>query len=104
MGRLRSALRAYALESDDPAEVLSKLDRKVQHFEPGALATVVYGSVSASRDRVAISLAGHLPPVLAHTDTMFDTISQAPHAPSFAMPDQQALEELLATFAPGVAS
>ncbi|MGY6655732.1 PP2C family protein-serine/threonine phosphatase [Amycolatopsis sp. TRM77291] len=65
MGRLRSALRAYALDSDDPAEVLSKLDRKVQHFEPGALATVVYGSVSASRDSIAISLAGHLPPVLA---------------------------------------
>ncbi|AUI63868.1 PP2C family protein-serine/threonine phosphatase [Amycolatopsis sp. BJA-103] len=65
MGRLRSALRAYALESDDPAEVLSKLDRKVHHFEPGALATVVYGLVPASRDSVAISLAGHLPPVLA---------------------------------------
>lgn len=65
MGRLRSALRAYALESDDPAEVLSKLDRKVRHFEPGALATVVYGLVSASRDRFAVSLAGHLPPVLA---------------------------------------
>ncbi|MFC9254561.1 PP2C family protein-serine/threonine phosphatase [Amycolatopsis thailandensis] len=65
MGRLRSALRAYALETDDPAEVLSKLDRKVQHFEPGALATVMYGLVPASRSRVAISLAGHLPPVLA---------------------------------------
>ncbi|WET80849.1 SpoIIE family protein phosphatase [Amycolatopsis sp. QT-25] len=65
MGRLRSALRAYALESSDPAEVLSKLDRKVQHFEPGALATVVYGLVSATRDRFAVSLAGHLPPVLA---------------------------------------
>ncbi|OXM58288.1 diguanylate phosphodiesterase [Amycolatopsis thailandensis] len=65
MGRLRSALRAYALETDDPAEVLSKLDRKVQHFEPGALATVMYGLVPASRGRVAISLAGHLPPVLA---------------------------------------
>ncbi|OXM53170.1 PP2C family protein-serine/threonine phosphatase [Amycolatopsis alba] len=68
MGRLRSALRAYALESDDPAEVLSKLDRKVQHFEPGTLATVVYGLVTASRDKVAISLAGHLPPVLAAPD------------------------------------
>ncbi|OLZ47025.1 PP2C family protein-serine/threonine phosphatase [Amycolatopsis keratiniphila] len=65
MGRLRSALRAYALESDDPAEVLTKLDRKVQHFEPGSLATVVYGLVTASRDSMAISLAGHLPPVLA---------------------------------------
>ncbi|EME53102.1 PP2C family protein-serine/threonine phosphatase [Amycolatopsis decaplanina] len=65
MGRLRSVLRAYALESDDPAEVLSKLDRKVRHFEPGTLATVVYGLVTASRDSMAISLAGHLPPVLA---------------------------------------
>jgi serine phosphatase RsbU (regulator of sigma subunit) len=68
MGRIRSALRAYALESDDPAEVLSKLDRKVHHFEPGALATVVYGLMPASRDSVAISLAGHLPPVLAIRD------------------------------------
>ena len=33
MGRLRSALRAYALEHDDPAEVLSRLDRKLCHFE-----------------------------------------------------------------------
>ncbi|WP_181773984.1 PP2C family protein-serine/threonine phosphatase [Amycolatopsis pittospori] len=65
MGRLRSALRAYALESDDPAEVLSKLDRKVHHFEPDALATVAYGIVPPSHDRVALSLAGHLPPVLA---------------------------------------
>jgi len=65
MGRLRSALRAYALDSDDPAEVLSKLDRKVHHFEPGALATVVYGIVPPSRDQVTLSLAGHLPPVLA---------------------------------------
>ncbi len=65
MGRLRSALRSYALEWDDPAEVLSKLDRKVQHFEPSALATVVYGIVPPSRGSVEISLAGHLPPVLA---------------------------------------
>jgi sigma-B regulation protein RsbU (phosphoserine phosphatase) len=36
MGRMRSALRAYALETSNPAEVLSRLDRKMQHFEPGA--------------------------------------------------------------------
>lgn len=35
MGRMRSALRAYALESDDPAEVLHRLNRKMLHFEPG---------------------------------------------------------------------
>jgi signal transduction protein with GAF and PtsI domain len=36
MGRIRSALRAYALAFDDPAEVLHRLDSKIQLFEPGA--------------------------------------------------------------------
>jgi phosphoserine phosphatase RsbU/P len=65
MGRMRSALRAYALETSDPAEVLARLDRKMQHFEPGALATVLYGVVDPSLQTARISTAGHLPPVLA---------------------------------------
>ena len=65
MGRMRSALRAYALESPDPAEVLRRLDRKMQHFEPDALATVLYAVFEPALDQVHISLAGHLPPVIA---------------------------------------
>ena len=65
MGRMRSALRAYALESPDPAEVLAKLDRKMQHFEPDALATVLYAVFDRTLDHVRVSCAGHLPPVLA---------------------------------------
>ena len=38
----RCAARSYALETTDPSEVLGRLDRKMQHFEPGALATVLY--------------------------------------------------------------
>ncbi|BCJ38567.1 hypothetical protein Athai_60700 [Actinocatenispora thailandica] len=68
MGRLRSALRAYALDNDDPAEVVTKLDRKIQHFEPGVTATVAYLIVAPSRDSFRISLAGHPPPVLAGPD------------------------------------
>jgi phosphoserine phosphatase RsbU/P len=64
MGRMRSALRAYALESRDPAEVLTKLDRKMQHFEPEALATVLYAVIEPSLDRMQVASAGHLPPVL----------------------------------------
>jgi sigma-B regulation protein RsbU (phosphoserine phosphatase) len=66
MGRMRSALRAYALESRDPGEVLYRLDRKMQHFEPDALATVLYAVFEPDLDQVHISLAGHLPPVIAH--------------------------------------
>jgi sigma-B regulation protein RsbU (phosphoserine phosphatase) len=65
MGRMRSALRAYALETRDPAEVLGKLDRKMQHFEPDAMATVLYAVADPSLNQVHISLAGHFPPVIA---------------------------------------
>ena len=65
MGRMRSALRAYALDTHDPAEVLARLDAKMQHFEPGALATVAYGVFSQNLDRIRICLAGHYPPVIA---------------------------------------
>jgi sigma-B regulation protein RsbU (phosphoserine phosphatase) len=65
MGRMRSALRAYALESDDPAEVLDKLDRKMQHFELGSMATVLYAICQPELKWARIASAGHWPPVLA---------------------------------------
>ncbi|GAB3407871.1 PP2C family protein-serine/threonine phosphatase [Flindersiella endophytica] len=67
MGRLRSALRAYALDYSDPAEVLTKLDRKAQHFEAGMFATVVYAMIEPSLERIHVSLAGHPAPVFATT-------------------------------------
>jgi putative methionine-R-sulfoxide reductase with GAF domain len=68
MGRIRSALRAYALETPDPADVLTRLDRKIQFFEPGAMATAAYAVVDPERATVTASLAGHLPPVLLGDD------------------------------------
>jgi serine phosphatase RsbU (regulator of sigma subunit) len=66
MGRMRSALRAYALETSDPAEVLGRLDRKMHHFEPDALATVLYAVIEPGLDRMHVALAGHFPPVVAY--------------------------------------
>jgi sigma-B regulation protein RsbU (phosphoserine phosphatase) len=68
MGRLRSALRAYALECADPADALSRLDRKIQHFEAGNLATALYAMMTPDRSELTISLAGHPPPILATAD------------------------------------
>jgi sigma-B regulation protein RsbU (phosphoserine phosphatase) len=65
MGRMRSSLRSYALQSSDPAEVLALLDRKMQHFEPGAIATVAYVVMKPALDEARISSAGHLPPIIA---------------------------------------
>lgn len=64
MGRLRSALRAYALEFPDPSDVLGKLDRKAHHFEHHAMATIGYAVLDATQHRVQFALAGHLPPAL----------------------------------------
>ncbi len=65
MGRMRSTLRAYALETADPAEMILRLERKMAHFEPDAMATVLCAVFSADLSTVQISSAGHLPPLLA---------------------------------------
>jgi len=65
MGRLRSALRAYALEHDDPADVLRRLDAKIHHFEPGAMATAIYAVAEPPFDQVRMASAGHLLPIMA---------------------------------------
>jgi phosphoserine phosphatase RsbU/P len=65
MGRVRSALRAYTLLTDDPAEALTLLDRKVRHFEAGNMTTALYATVAPDRATIEISSAGHLRPVLA---------------------------------------
>jgi putative methionine-R-sulfoxide reductase with GAF domain len=65
MGRLRSALRAYALEVLDPAIVLERLDRKIQHFESGQMTTVLYGVIDPTLTTLEISSAGHPLPVVA---------------------------------------
>ncbi len=66
MGRLRSALRAYALDHDDPAEVVSRLDRKLCYFENEITATVVYGVTEPPFDCIRICNAGHPAPLVTH--------------------------------------
>jgi phosphoserine phosphatase RsbU/P len=65
MGRMRSALRAYALGADNPAIALSMLDRKIQYFEPDAMATVLFGVYDPESGQLEVASAGHPPPVLA---------------------------------------
>lgn len=68
MGRVKSALRAYALLGGGPAHVLELTDRKVQHFEIDTMVTVVCAVSRPPYDRFEICSAGHPPPVLARAD------------------------------------
>ena len=65
MGRVRGALRAYALLGGDPAEVLGRVDQQVQHFDPETMATVLLAMFEPSFERLHLSSAGHPPPLLA---------------------------------------
>jgi phosphoserine phosphatase RsbU/P len=65
MGRLRNALRAYALDSKDPAAVLTRLDGMVTHFESDEMATVLYAVIDPDRRQMTCAAAGHPFPFVA---------------------------------------
>jgi anti-sigma regulatory factor (Ser/Thr protein kinase) len=69
MGRLRSALRAYALLGMSPEDVLRAANRKLQYFEPGAMATVICGVLAPPFDEIRMCSAGHPPPVMIDPDS-----------------------------------
>jgi phosphoserine phosphatase RsbU/P len=68
MGRIRNALRAYALDSNDPATVLTRLDEMMCHFEPDETATALYGVFDPALHRATLSSAGHHAPLIACPD------------------------------------
>jgi sigma-B regulation protein RsbU (phosphoserine phosphatase) len=68
MGRVKSALRAYALHEARPERVLELTDQKIQHFEIGTMVTVVCAVADPPYHEFRIASAGHLPPVLAAPD------------------------------------
>jgi phosphoserine phosphatase RsbU/P len=81
MGRMRSALRAYVLETADTATALRMLDRKIQYFEPDAMATVLYGLYTPRTGEFVVSSAGHLPPVLAAPGGQAGSLPVSPDPP-----------------------
>ncbi|HEY6472695.1 MAG TPA: SpoIIE family protein phosphatase [Acidimicrobiales bacterium] len=91
MGRLRSALRAYALLGMAPEDVLRAANRKLQHFEPGAMATVVCGVATPPFDEFRICAAGHLPPVMFHPGEAAELLDVAPAPPLGVVPELDAI-------------
>ncbi len=65
MGRVRSAVRAYALEGHPPDEVIRLVDHKVRHFELGVMVTISCAVSKPPYVQFQIVSAGHPPPVVA---------------------------------------
>jgi anti-anti-sigma factor len=68
MGQLRTALRAYAIETDSPAAVLQRLSRLVTDFEAAQMATLIYAVLDPDLRTLSFASAGHPPPLLIGPD------------------------------------
>ncbi len=87
MGRVKSALRAYALQCDTPHDALQHTDQKVQHFEIGAMITIVCAVSSPPYDHFEICSAGHPPPVIAVPGRRAEFVHLPSAPPIGALPD-----------------
>jgi hypothetical protein len=81
MGRVKSALRAYALTGGTVAEVLEATNRKVIHFEMGTIVTVICATAEPPYHEFQICSAGHPPPVVAQPDSAAELLSVQPAPP-----------------------
>ena len=65
MGRIRAALRAYAvLEGEDPVSVLGDLELLLKTTEPARTATALYAYLDPRTRQLSIAGAGQCPPLL----------------------------------------
>ncbi|WP_149826348.1 fused response regulator/phosphatase [Streptomyces tailanensis] len=77
MVEIRHALRAYAVEDPDPAEVARRLDRMLQHYHPDVTATVCLALVEPDSGHVRIANAGHIPPLIVHESGVAEYVQAA---------------------------
>jgi len=95
MGQLRSAVRAYALDTAAPGEVMTKL----AHFSDrmrSRMATMIYATLNLSTWEVRISRAGHPYPLLLRSDGSAEYLSETGGPPLGTVGGQAYEEEAVA--------
>jgi anti-anti-sigma factor len=81
MGQLRTALRAYAIETDSPGAVLQRLSRLVAEFEAAQMATLIYAVLDPDARTLSFASAGHPPPLLISPDGRASYLMEARSPP-----------------------
>jgi anti-sigma regulatory factor (Ser/Thr protein kinase) len=68
MSRLRTATRAFTIESASPAEIAVRLARFLNFEDPDSMATFIYCRLDPERGEVSMVNAGHPPPLVIRAD------------------------------------
>jgi serine phosphatase RsbU (regulator of sigma subunit)/anti-sigma regulatory factor (Ser/Thr protein kinase) len=99
MGQLRSAIRAYALDTEGPGEVITKLADFSNRMH-SRMATVVYATLNLNTWHVRVARAGHPYPLLLRADGSSEFLSAASGPPLGTVGGHTYDEEAL-TLSPG---
>jgi PAS domain S-box-containing protein len=86
MGQLRSALSAAIRTVEGPARALEILGLYARSVEGALAATAVLTVIDPVSRTITYSCAGHLPPMLAHTDGQVELLDQATDPPLGSRP------------------
>jgi GAF domain-containing protein len=68
MGQVRSAIRAYAVTTQPPSEILASLDHLFDSMVEDRVVTVVVGVINPKTGSVQLANAGHPPPLIVAAD------------------------------------
>lgn len=78
MGQLRTALRAYAVEDDSPARILTRLHHMLCHQQPTLYATAVIARFRPGDPTLVWAAAGHPPAVVRSPDGAVQVLDARP--------------------------
>jgi PAS domain S-box-containing protein len=99
MGRVRNALRAYAVEDTDASSILRRLHHMLSTLDDFSMVTAFVGCLDPQSHELAWSRAGHPPPLLVQPDGTSHFLDEVNGAPLGTMTKQY--ETHVTTLAPG---
>lgn len=101
MGQLRSALSAAIRTVEGPARALEILGLYARSVEGALAATAVQTVIDPIARTITYSCAGHLPPMLAHTDGTVELLDQATDPPLGSRPVHVPRPQVRTTYTTG---
>ena len=83
MGQLRNALRGAALEGEDAASAMTRVDRLLQsqRERQDSIATAIFARLNGDGARLELASAGHPPPLIVHPDGSTEYIDNVRSVP-----------------------